>query len=106
MGSDVNSNTALVIKARGSTATANLDAVVDKDAVGTSIIAVNVTCPGAELGDFVLVSSNIDTTDLTVTADVTAADTVTVVFFNGTAADIDLGAITSRVLVIDGNFAA
>ena len=41
--------------------------------------AEEVTVTGAQLGDFALASMSIDTTDITLTATVTAADTVTVI---------------------------
>lgn len=40
---------------------------------------VNVTVPGAKMGDFVLVGPGVDITESSVTAFVTAADTVTIV---------------------------
>lgn len=67
--------------------------------VGGSQATTTVSCPGAALGDFVLASFSLTVAGITVTAFVSAADTVTVVFFNGTGADINLGAGTLRVKV-------
>ena len=50
----------------------------------------NVTVPGAALGDFVLVASETDVADVAITAQVTAANTVTFEFLNLTG-----GAITA-----------
>lgn len=46
--------------------------------------AKEITVTGAALGDFVLVSASIDTADLALTAQVTAADTVTCLLLNNT----------------------
>lgn len=64
----------------------------------------SITCLGAALGDFVLVSHSLDAQDITVTAYVQAADTVEVVFNNisGTAA-VNLASGTVTVLVLDKN---
>lgn len=40
---------------------------------------VNLTVPGAALGDFVLVAAGVDVTESVVSAQVTAADTVSIV---------------------------
>lgn len=58
-----------------------------------------VTVPGASLGDVVEVSLSIDVADLTLTAQVTAADTVTCQLSNNTGGAIDLASATVRVLV-------
>ena len=52
--------------------------------------AGDVTVTGAALGDFVLVASESDIADLVVTAQVTAANTVTITMINGTG-----GAVTA-----------
>ena len=62
--------------------------------------AKEVTCTGAALGDFVLVSLSIDVADLSLSAAVTAADTVTCVLSNNTGGAINLAAATAYVLVI------
>jgi hypothetical protein len=59
-----------------------------------------VTVPGAQLGDFAFVSFSIDVTDLELSAQVTAANTVTVSLSNNTGGTIDLGAGTLRVKVV------
>jgi hypothetical protein len=61
--------------------------------------AEEVTVTGAALGDFVVASMSIDVTDLSLTASVTAADTVTVVLGNWTGGAIDLGSGTLAVKV-------
>ena len=62
--------------------------------------AEEVTVTGAQLGDFALASMSIDTTDITLTATVTAADTVTVILANNTGGAIDLGSGTLYVMVM------
>ena len=59
-----------------------------------------VTVTGAVLGDFALASFSLDITDLTITAAVTASNTVTVVLANNTGGAIDLasGTVYARVL--------
>lgn len=61
--------------------------------------AKDVTVTGAALGDFALASLNVDVTDLTLSATVTAANTVTVVLANNTAAAVNLASATLAVLV-------
>ena len=62
--------------------------------------AVDVTITGAQLGDFAFASMSIDTTDITLTATVTAANTVTAVLANNTGGAIDLASATLYVMVI------
>ena len=62
--------------------------------------AEEVTVTGAQLGDFALASMSIDTTDITLTATVTAADTVTVILANNTGGAIDSGSGTLYVMVM------
>ena len=62
--------------------------------------ALDVTVPGAKLGDFAFASLGVDVTDLVVSATVTAADTVTVVLGNLTAGAVDLASTTVRVKVV------
>ena len=62
--------------------------------------AEEVAVTGAQLGDFALASMSIDTTDITLTATVTAADTVTVILANNTGGSIDLGSGTLYVMVM------
>jgi hypothetical protein len=56
--------------------------------------SVNITVTGAALGDFVLVSLGTDTLDLTLTAQVTAANVVTATLANNTGAGVDLTSST------------
>mgnify|MGYP001337946909 CR=1 FL=1 len=62
--------------------------------------SVDVTVTGAALGDFVLVSASIDTVDLTLTAQVTAANTVTATLANNTAGAVNLASFTLYVRVL------
>ena len=62
--------------------------------------AEEVTVTGAALGDFALASLSIDAIDLVITAEVTAANTVTVVVLNNTGGALDLGSATLSVQVI------
>lgn len=61
-----------------------------------------ITVTGAALGDFVQVSFSLDVADLTLTAQVTAANTVTAQLSNNTGGAIDLasGTLTVRVYKI------
>jgi hypothetical protein len=59
-----------------------------------------VTVTGAALGDFVLVSFSLDVADLTLTAAVTATNTVTAQLSNLTGSAVDLGSGTVKVLVL------
>ena len=62
--------------------------------------AVAVTVPGAKLGDFAFASFSVDVADMVLDANVTAADTVTVVVANNTGGTIDLASGTLRVKVV------
>lgn len=62
--------------------------------------AVDITVTGAALGDFVLVSFSLDVADLTLTAAVTATNTVTAQLSNSTGGAIDLNSGTVRVKVL------
>ena len=61
---------------------------------------VEVTVPGARLGDFAFASFSVDVADLVLSADVTAADTVTAILANNTGGAIDLASGTLRVKVV------
>jgi len=63
-------------------------------------VAVDVTVPGAALGDFVLASLSIDVADLVLSVAVTAADTATAVLANNTGGAIDLASATLSIYVI------
>jgi len=62
--------------------------------------AVEVTVPGARLGDFAFASFSVDVADLVLSAAVTASNTVTAVLANNTGGAIDLGSGTLRVKVV------
>lgn len=77
------------------TATWNPASTLDGDET-----AVDVTVPGAKLGDFAIASFSVDVADMSLTADVTAANTVSVVLANNTGGTVDLASGTVRVFVI------
>ena len=60
----------------------------------------DITVTGAALGDNVTVGAGVDTTDLEVSATVTAADTVTIVITNNTSTAIDLTSSTWTAQVV------
>ena len=62
-------------------------------------LASDITVTGAALGDIVMVSHSLDVSDVQLTADVTAANTVSVVA-SSSGDTVDLGSGTVRVLVI------
>ena len=62
--------------------------------------AKDVTITGAALGDYVMVSLSKDVLDLVLTAQVTAANTVTCSLANNTGGAIDLDTATVYVMVI------
>lgn len=68
--------------------------------------SVDVTVTGAALGDRAIVSLGVDTVDMTLTADVTAADTVTVRLQNESGSTADLASTSVAVTVIPSSFAA
>ena len=72
----------------------------DDEAADGDEEAKDITVTGASLGDFVLVSLSIDVADLTLVANVTAADTVTCILANNTGGAVDLASCTAYVLVI------
>ena len=61
--------------------------------------ATTITVTGAALGDIVMVSHSLDVSDLQLTADVTAANTVTAVI-SSSGDTVNMGSGTVRVLVI------
>ena len=61
--------------------------------------ARDISVTGAALGDIVMVSHSLDVQDLQLTADVSAADTVSVVA-SSSGDTVDMGSGTVRVLVI------
>jgi hypothetical protein len=68
------------------------------DAAGES---TDVTVTGAALGDYAVASLGVSTQGMTLTATVTAADTVTVRLQNESGGALDLASTTLRVLVFD-----
>lgn len=70
-------------------------------ATGSGTFAsTDVTVPGAELGDLVLVSLAVDTVDTAIVGAVTAANTVTVTVLNNTAGAVNLASATVRIVVL------
>lgn len=67
--------------------------------VDSTQATTTVTVTGAAVGDFALASLSTGTGGLTVTAYVSAANTVTVILFNGSGADVNLASATLRVKV-------
>jgi hypothetical protein len=64
----------------------------------------DVTIQGVALGDIVLPPSlGVDTVDAGLTAQVTAANTVTVTVLNNTAGAVDLASTTVRIVVLKLN---
>ena len=76
-------------------ATWNAASIADGDEV-----AVEVTVPDAKLGDFAFASLGVDIADAQLSADVTAANTVTCVLSNSTGGAVDLASTTLRVKVV------
>jgi len=66
------------------------------DGAGTT---TTVTCTGAALGDFALSSFSLSLQGIMISAEVTAADTVTVSFFNKTGGTLDISSGTLRARV-------
>ena len=62
--------------------------------------ATDVTITGAELGDYAIASFSLDVSDLQLTADVTAANTVTAVLSNSTGGAVDLAEGTLYVRLL------
>ena len=58
-----------------------------------------ITVTGAALGDFAIASFSLDTQGMALTADVTAANTVTCTLSNNTGGALNLSSGTLRVLV-------
>lgn len=84
-------------------ASATLDVASLVDAAGTTS---TVTVTGAAVGDLVLVSHGVDLQGITLTAYVSAADTVAARFQNESGGTIDLASTTIRVKVIPQALAA
>ena len=76
---------------------ATYDAASLIDAAGAT---TTVTVTGAALGDFAMASLDVDVAGITVTAYVSAADTVSVRFQNESGGTLDLASATLAVRVI------
>ena len=83
--------------------TLNMGSAADNDGTSAAVAAADVTIPGAALGDFVLVSLGVDVVDTTLSATVTAANTVTVTVNNPTVDAVDLASTTVRICVLQPN---
>lgn len=80
-------------------ATATIDPASLLDAAGATS---TVTVTGAALGDYVLVAAPYDLQGITVTAYVSAADTVSIRVQNESGATVDLASGTWKVKVLKG----
>lgn len=78
-------------------ASATLDVASLVDGAGSTS---TITVPGAQLGDFAFVSMGLDVQSISVTAYVSAVDTVSVRFQNESGGTIDLASTTLRAYVI------
>lgn len=75
-------------------------AVYDTASLATMTGATGtITVTGAAMGDFASVSLGVDLQGMSVTAYVSAANTVSFRIFNGTAGTIDLASTTVRAMV-------
>ena len=85
------------------TSSSTLDLASAIDAAG---ISTTLTVPGVALGDMVLgIAMGVSTQGITVTGNVTAADTVIIRFQNESGGTLDLASTTLRVLVGRPNLA-
>jgi len=86
------------------TGSATWDAGSLADGVGES---KDITVTGAALGDFVMVSMGVDVVDIGISAQVTAANTVTARLQNESTATVNLASTTVRAVVLPfGSFVA
>jgi hypothetical protein len=77
-------------------------AVYDPPSIASGASAsTTVTVTGAAIGDMVLASFSLDLLGLSLSASVTAANTVTVVLSNGTVGAVDLASGTLKVIVLN-----
>ena|SRR3989304_2016098 len=77
------------------------DATVDPATIAANVLVeVDVTVTGAALGDIVLAGPGVDTSNLTWSACVRAANTVTLSFNNASADHIDLASSTWTIVVL------
>jgi len=82
--------------------------VGDDDTIAAQVAGqADISVPGAQLGDFVLITAGVDNNAQIVTAAVTAADVVTVTTFNveGTDADTSFAASPTFYGVVLGRYA-
>lgn len=84
-----------LLESREGTATYDPPSLIDGAGISTT-----VTVTGAALGDVALASFSLSTQGITVTANVTAANTVTVRFQNETGGTIDLGSGTVKAITL------
>jgi hypothetical protein len=71
---------------------------LEEDSIAASLASqVDVTVPGAALGDFVLIAPGVDSTQCVLTAHVTAANTLTVNLANQDATDASTAFATATV---------
>lgn len=71
---------------------------------GASLYTTTVTLTGVNMGDFCVISCARDITGLVATAFVSAADTITLSFYNATGSPIDLDVMSIKVLVFPVDF--
>lgn len=88
---------AMLTALRGLDGSATWDAGSLVDGAGES---KDITVTGAAIGDFVLCSLGVDIVDITISAQVTATDTVTVRIQNESGSTVDLASTTVRVRVL------
>lgn len=67
-----------------------------------SVVSSEIKVEGAELGDFVLVSSNIQTLGLFAQGQVVAKNKVVIELFNATSKSVDLEESTWKIKVLKG----
>ena len=75
--------------------TADFGAILDGDEA-----AISETVEGAKLGDFVFVSADVNILDLTLTAYVSAENTVKILLANNTGVSIDVPSTTFAYKVV------
>jgi hypothetical protein len=81
-----------------------MEAVWDPASVGSNgQVEESVAVPGAELGDIVLISADLDLQELLLNGYVKAANVVDVVLHNTTAGAVDLGAMNFHLVLLQLN---
>ena len=76
------------------------DTAITLTAVAGAETEVTVAVPGAVLGDIVIVGVDADTAGASLTADVTAADVVTVTLANATSGTVTIASATLNGVVL------